>query len=109
MNKDIFYVGIDVGCEELWVPVKGLKAKKFAHSKKGIQSLYTWSLKKADQNEIHFCMEATGVYSMSVASLLTEKHQATISIINPAQIKTFGRLQMRRSKTDQIDAEIIRN
>ncbi len=109
MNKSIFYVGIDVGCEELWVSVAGAKPKKFLHSQKGIQALYAWSLKKGDQNEIYFCMEATGVYSMSVANLLLEKHQALVSIVNPAQIKTFARMQMRRSKTDQIDAEIIRN
>ena len=79
------------------------------HSKKGIKALHLWSLKKNNRKQIHFCMEATGVYSMSVASSLREKHQALLSIVNPAQIKTFARLQMRRSKTDQIDAEIIRN
>jgi len=109
VNKDIFYVGIDVGSDELWASIEDMKTKMFKHSKKGIQSLYVWSLKKSNQTQIQFCMEATGVYSMSVASLLTENDQALISIINPAQIKTFARMQMRRSKTDQIDAEIIRN
>ena len=109
MNKDIFYVGIDVGCEELWISIEGAKPKMFSHSKKGIQSLYAWCLKKSNQIQVLFCMEATGVYSMSAASLLADKDQALISIVNPAQIKAFARMQMRRSKTDQIDAEIIRN
>lgn len=109
MNKDLFYVGIDVGSQELWVSIEGVKPKMFKHSKKGIQALHTWSLKKCNQTQIQFCMEATGVYSMSVASLLTENNQVRLSIVNPAQIKTFARMQMRRSKTDQIDAEIIRN
>lgn len=109
MNKDIFYVGIDVGSQELWTSIEGTKPKMFSHSKKGITSLYDWSVKKSNQSQVRFCMEATGVYSMSVANLLVEKHQAQLSIVNPAQIKTFAAMQMRRSKTDQIDAEIIRN
>ncbi len=109
MSKDVLYVGIDVGCEELWVSIEGLKPKMFKHTKEGIRFLHAWSQKKSGQALIHFCMEATGVYSLSVASLLVEKYQAMLSIVNPAQIKTFGQLQMRRSKTDQIDAEVIRN
>lgn len=109
MNKNIFYVGIDVGCEELWASIEGVRPKKFKHTKKGIQSLYAWSQKKSNQTQIHFCMEATGVYSVSVASLLVERHRAVLSIVNPAQIATFARMQMRRSKTDQVDALVIRN
>lgn len=109
MSKQVLYVGIDVGCSELWVSVPHRKPKKFEHSQRGIRSLYSWVTKEAGDNQLHFCMEATGVYSMSVANLLMEKHRALVSIVNPAQIKTFARLQMRRSKTDQIDAEIIRN
>lgn len=109
MSNDVFCVGIDVGCEELWASTEGLKPKMFKHSKEGVRSLHAWSQKKSGQTQIHFCMEATGVYSMSVVNLLVEKHQALVSIVNPAQIKTFARMQMRRSKTDQIDAEIIRN
>ena len=109
MSKQIFYVGIDVGCEELWASIKGLKPKKFKHTREGIRSLNAWSQKRSNHNQIHFCMEATGVYSISVASQLVSEHQAQVSIVNPAQIAALARLQMKRSKTDQIDAEVIRN
>jgi len=109
MNKDVFYVGIDVGCQELWLSIEGFKPKMFKHSKDGIRALHNWSQKRSNHKQIHFCMEATGVYSISVASLLAKKRQTVVSIVNPAQIAAYARAQMRRSKTDQIDAEVIRN
>lgn len=107
MSKQVSYVGIDIGCEELWVTVAGVKPKRFEHSKRGIRSLYNWAGKKTGGNQMHFCMEATGVYSISVASQMVNEYQARISIVNPAQIAAYGRVQMKRSKTDQIDAEVI--
>ena len=109
MSKDVLYVGIDVGCEELWVSVPLRKPMRFEHTKRGIRSLYNWSAKQAGSNQLHFCMEATGVYSISVASQMVSKYEARVSIVNPAQIVAYGRVQMKRSKTDQVDAEVIRN
>jgi transposase len=53
-------------------------------------------------------MEATGVYSRSVAVHLLSHEGIEISIVNPAQIKSFSRSQLRRVKTDNVDAEVIR-
>ena len=109
MSKQVSYVGIDIGCEELWGTITGVKPKRFEHSKRGIRSLYNWAAKKAGDDQMNFCMEATGVYSISVASQMVNEYQARISIVNPAQIAAYGRVQMKRSKTDQIDAEVIRS
>ena len=109
MSKQVLYVGIDVGCEDLWVSVPRRKPRRFEHSKRGIRSLYDWAVKKAGDDQLHFCMEATGVYSISVASQMVSEYQAWVSVVNPAQIAAYGRVQMRRSKTDQIDAEVIRS
>ena len=108
MSKHVLYVGIDVGCEELWVSVPRRKPRRFEHSKRGLRSLYNWAAKEAGDDQLHLCMEATGVYSISVASQLVSEHQALVSIVNPAQIAAYGRVQMKRSKTDQLDAEVIR-
>lgn len=109
MSKNIVYVGIDIGSEELWVSLKGIKPRKFQHNIKGVRSLHTWVNKTSNDGSLHFCMEATGVYSISVASMLVNHYQAIVSIVNPAQIASFARMQMKRSKTDQIDAEVIRS
>lgn len=108
MSKQVLYVGIDVGCEELWASVPGVKPRLFQHNKQSIRSLYNWSTRKAGDYQLHFCMEATGVYGISVASQLVSEHQAQVSVVNPARIAAYGRVQMKRSKTDQIDAEMIR-
>ena len=109
MSKQVLYVGIDVGCEDLWVSVLGMKPRRFEHGKRGIRSLYNWAARRAGDDQLHFCMEATGVYSISVASQMVSEYQTLVSVVNPVQIVAYGRAQMKRSKTDQIDAEVIRN
>jgi len=108
MSKDVFYVGVDVGSREVCGSVAGLKARCFAHSGKGIVSLRAWADKTAAGREQHFCLEGTGVYGVSVATLLLREPDTRVSIVNPAQIKAFAKAQLRRCKTDQVDAEVIR-
>lgn len=108
MSKQVMYVGIDVGCEELWVAIEGQTPKKFLHSKQGIKSLHAWAQKRSGSHQLHFCMEATGVYGISVASQLVADYEAVVSIVNPARIAAFAKVQMKRCKTDKVDAEVIR-
>lgn len=107
MNKQVLYVGIDVGCQELWAAMKGFKPRKFEHSKRGIRSLYAWARRKDSEATLFFCMEATGVYSTSVASRLIVQTKAIVSIVNPMQIAAFAKVQLRRCKTDAVDAQVI--
>lgn len=107
MSKTTFYVGIDVGKDELWVCGDGHKPRCFNHTKAGIRSLYNWAKKAAGKSCLHICMEATGVYSLSVAYQLHAYRNIDISIINPAQIAAYSRAQLRRAKTDQVDARVI--
>ena len=107
MNKPVLYVGIDVGCQELWAAMEGFKPRKFEHTKQGIRSLYTWARRKDNKASLFFCMEATGVYSTSVASRLMVETKAIVSIVNPMQIAAFAKVQLRRCKTDSVDAQVI--
>lgn len=107
MNKPVLYVGIDIGCHELWAAIKGFKPRKFEHSTKGIRSLYTWARRKDNEASLFFCMEATGVYSTSVASRLIVENKAIVSIVNPMQIAAFAKVLIRRCKTDSVDAQLI--
>jgi transposase len=107
MNKSVFYVGVDVGKEELWAAVSGRKSRRFAHTCAGMRALQRWAEQAAAGQPRHFCLEATGVYSVSVASGLHGDGDTTISMVNPAQIKSFARAQLRRTKTDAVDAQVI--
>jgi len=109
MSKEVFYVGIDVGSKEVWASVSGIKPKRFSHNRVGIKELWGWAEKHAGEIPLYFCLEGTGVYSVSVASLLLKVRETRISIVNPAQIKSYANSQLRRCKTDQVDAEVIRN
>jgi transposase len=109
MSKTTFYVGIDVGQEELVVAVEGSKARSFKHTLAGIGKMVIW-VKGLDMDGTpHFCLESTGVYGYFLASHLTVKFGMTVSVINAAQISAFARAQLRRTKTDQVDAQVILN
>lgn len=109
MSKDVFFVGIDVGSKEVWASIAEHKPKRFVHSAAGIKELQHWVEKHSAGTPPHFCLEGTGVYSLSVASHLFRHEQTQISIVNPAQINNHAKSQLLRCKSDQLDAATIRS
>ncbi|MCK4858535.1 MAG: IS110 family transposase [candidate division Zixibacteria bacterium] len=108
MSKEVFYVGVDVGSREVWAALAGEKPRRFSHSDSGLQAPHSWAVKRSTATVIHFCLEGNGVYSVSVAGRWVGLANTEVSIVNPAQINAFAKTQLRRCKTDQIDAEVIR-
>lgn len=108
MSKSSLCVGIDVGKEELVVATDSGRPKVYGNTAGEARRLANWLMKKADGRSVHIGMEATGVYSHGIAQWLSEHEQFTVSVINPAQIKAFGRAMLIRTKTDQVDARVIR-
>jgi transposase len=80
--------------------------KQFINDAAGHRQLLRWARALAKEHTCHFCLEATGPYSQSVALFLVEKEQK-ISVINPARIKYFGLAQNQGNKTDKADARLI--
>lgn len=107
MCKDTFYVGIDVGQEELVACLAESKPRSFKHNTMGIRKMMEWSRKLSCGDKLHFCLEATGVYGYSLATSLVSRFRVRVSIVNPAQIASFAKAQLRRTKTDNIDARVI--
>jgi transposase len=108
MSKDVFYVGVDVGKDEVWASIGGVKPKGYKHNPAGMKNLMNWVKRHSNGVSLHFCLEGTGVYSISVVTLLLKVSEERVSVVNPAQIKSFANAQLRRCKTDQVDAEVIR-
>ena len=52
------------------------------------------------------CLEATGRYSEGVAAYLHEAGYR-VSVVNPARIRGYATSQLRRNKTDKLDAALI--
>ena len=108
MSKSVVYVGVDVGKVELWVSVEGRKVRMFHHTGHGVSGMVRWLRGVGDSQRIQVCMESTGIYSRRLAIRLQRGSGLSVSIVNPLQIKSFRQVLLRRTKTDGVDAEVIR-
>lgn len=107
MSKERLSVGVDVGKDEVMVAVAGRKPKAFGTSPSDLKRLMKWVKSQTGSQVIHIGMEATGVYSDRIALALWAYPDVMVSVINPAQIKAYGRAVLRRTKTDSVDAQLI--
>lgn len=98
------YLGIDISKDRLdchKLDNEYSEVNHFENSKKGIKALVAWS---ADCKQV--VMEATGVYWQSCAFAIHEAG-VTVSVVNPARVKNFGKMNLVRGKTDKMDARLI--
>ncbi len=109
----MFYLGMDVAkakldcCLLLDDAGSKRKTKVVANSRAGVTGLLDWAAKQGVAvGELHVVMEATGVYHEQAAINLADAG-ATVSIINPAQIKDFGKGLAVRTKTDGVDSHVL--
>ncbi|MFP3035963.1 MAG: transposase [Wolbachia sp.] len=56
--------------------------------------------------EQHLCLEATGCYSEYLVTFIYNLGH-NVSVVNPAQIKAFGKSELLRNKIDKSDAAMI--
>ncbi|NJL70868.1 MAG: IS110 family transposase [Candidatus Competibacteraceae bacterium] len=101
-------VGIDVSKLKFDVCLlKGQveKFETFSNDSAGFLELEKW-LKKNKVKTVEACMESTGPYWQELAEYL---HNAgnIVSVVNPTKIKGFRQSELKRSKTDKIDAGLI--
>jgi transposase len=82
------------------------QSRTFANSPDGWRMMLSW-LTAMGCKQAHVCMEATGRHSLGPALALHDTGHV-VSVVNPAQIRDFGRTKLGRNKTDQVDAALIR-
>lgn len=103
-------LGIDIAKEKFDVRLKingKAKKKQFANTPDGYAKLSAW-LKHLGVEHVHACLEATGTYGEALAEYLYLLGH-TVSVVNPARIKGHAQSQMKRHKTDDLDAEVVRH
>jgi transposase len=107
MNK--INVGIDISKKKfdvcILLPNGKALTRIFDNDAKGFDNLLEWF----DQKKAGLCrvtMEATGWYGEDLARALYNKGH-TVFVVNPAQIKYFGKSKLSRAKTDKKDARLI--
>lgn len=102
-------LGIDVSKKTLDVTLLtqkgGKKRKRVTNNTTGIATLIEW-LSRQSPGDVHVCMEATSVYWEAVAEALHEAGYR-VSVVNPLRIKGYAMSQLRRSKTDPLDGDVI--
>ena len=109
----MLYVGIDVSKLKLDCSLSQdgdsiLSRKVVSNNEAGFQELRCWVNRYCQKlgTNIHIGMESTGIYSEAAFYFF---HQAgiSVSILNPSQVKHFGKSLLLRTKTDKIDADMI--
>ncbi len=109
-------VGIDISQDKfsvsLIVLTKSMKTKRlfykdFNNTLEGIEDFYSWSNnKKIEGFDLHYTMEATGVYYEELAYFLYDKN-CPVHVMLPNRVKKFIDSFDSKSKTDKIDSELI--
>jgi len=107
MNRIV--VGIDISKHKFDAAYRVVDQKwqraTFDNSLQGFKNLIKWFAEKQIK-KCHIVMEATGRYGEDLANFLyVSGHD--ISVVNPAQIKYYGRSLLKRAKTDKIDSQLI--
>ena len=109
----MFYLGMDIAkakldcCLLLNEAGDKRKSKVIPNTKAGVTALLDWAAKQgAPAAQLHVVMDATGVYHEQAALALVDAG-VMVSIINPAQVKNFGRGLAIRTKTDGMDSVVL--
>lgn len=81
------------------------RTSQFDNKLAGYRRVLKW-LKAEGANDVHVCMEATGPYWRGLANSLSAAG-LTVSVVNPSRTAHYARSQLRRTKTDAVDAEML--
>lgn len=79
---------------------------KFDNNTKGFNALLKWLKPYCNLTDSLVCMEATGIYHLSLAKFLCVLTIKTI-VANPIKTHHFAKMNMARNKTDKADALLI--
>lgn len=110
----MIFLGIDVSKDRLDCAIisdegeRPVGQKAFSNDKPGIEKAAAWLLKvaRADLMDVHAILEPTAAYHELAARLLVTKG-ITVSLVNPAQVRSFAKGIAVLSKTDRIDALLV--
>jgi len=112
----MFYVGIDVSKDKSDICIKDVNGNdliqrfKITNSKADLGHLYETikriKSKTPGKSDVVFGMEATGIYSLPLYSAL-KRDGYKVKLYNPIQTNGFRKINIRKTKTDPIDAAII--
>jgi transposase len=102
--------GIEVSAQELVVAWEGpegaMHLRRFANTAVGQRALCQ-ALTRGGR-PVRACLEATGLYGLDLALLLSVQPGMELMVANPRAVRHFAQAMMQRSKNDQLDAVVLR-
>lgn len=103
------FVGIDVSAKTLVVRLQAEKGPRqalaFDNTWEGHSKLCRRLTKSKRPTRV--ALEATGLYSLDVALALVRQPGVEVMVVNPRSLHDFARAELRRSKTDAVDAALL--
>ncbi|MCF7853341.1 MAG: IS110 family transposase [Candidatus Pacebacteria bacterium] len=110
--KATFDVGIHlpVACGQPARDIRDIPTGTFERTSQGVDEMLAWaSARRTGRSTVLRCvMEATGRYSIELATMLTDKNAALRPVIDDARaIRDYARSLKLRNKTDAIDAAVL--
>lgn len=104
-----YTLGIDIAKASYQVSLKRPDGKRrnksIRNTAAGHAVLVEWLTRQAAE-PVHACLESTGTYGEAVATALVDAGHR-VSLVNPAAVNAFAQSQLRRTKTDGVDAEVL--
>lgn len=100
--------GIDIANEtfEICMPRgKQLAHRSFNNTPAGHRQAIRWLRHRGAP--VRICLEATGIYHLQLAIALSEADDIEVMVLNPRASRRFAEAQMRRAKTDKVDAATL--
>ncbi len=100
--------GIDIANESFEICLRC--ADKVAHrcfnnTPAGHRQAIRWLRSRSQTARV--CLEATGIYHLQLALALTQADGIELMVVNPRASRRFAEAQMRRAKTDKVDAAVL--
>lgn len=105
------YLGIDIAAASFaahWQSADKAQSGSgtYQQNKKDYQRLHKQLLVLASPAETLVVLEATGNYWLTLAFFLHERDYV-VSVINPVRARRFAQMQLRHTKTDAVDAQLL--
>jgi transposase len=109
MKPTILLTGIDVSARSLTVVVEqpggDRERLEFANDSVAHRQLIRRLTKQGRHARV--ALEASGIYSLDLALALDRAPRIEVMVINPRAARDFAKAFLHRSKTDELDAEVL--
>ncbi len=100
--------GIDIANESFEICMRHgekLRHRRFGNTPSGHRQASRWLRYRGQPARV--CLEATGIYHLQLALALSGAQDIEVMVLNPRASRRFAEAQMRRAKTDKVDAAIL--